>query len=226
MTVSRGDVVRAGRLLGVGGGIAALMLALYVLVASVSGVSLISALLVPTTSPSESPADSLPAGQDRLSEYVAQIDGRTMFFTPAPPPPRPVITANNDDGLGVDPPPARYGGPKVIGLLNDTVWFSDKRQAIVGGEAVGDLRVISTDAPWSVTVQWQGVEFDVPFLARDSVVLAGDEESARAEALAPIELALSESGSVGSAASESAPGDEPEDDQTIPPAGVQPGDQR
>lgn len=226
MTTSRGDVVRAGRLLGVGGGIAALLLALYVLVASVSGVSLISALLVPTTSPSESPADSLPAGQDRLSDYVAQIDGRTMFFTPAPPPPRPVFAANNQDGPDVDPPPARYGGPSVIGLLNDMVWFSDKRQAIVGGEAVGDLRVISTDAPWSVTVIWQGVEFDVPFLARDSVVLAGDGQSARAEALGPIELALSEPGRAESAASEPTPGNEPEVDQTIPPAGVQPGDQR
>lgn len=225
MTATRGEVVRAGRLLGVGGGIAALMLALYVLVALVSGVSLISALLVSAPSPSRSPADQAEEGQDRLSEYVAQIDGRTMFFTPAPPPPRPVIAANSDDGPGMDPPPAQYGGPSVIGLLNDKVWFSDKRQAIVGGEAVGDLRVVSTDAPWSVTVIWQGVEFDVPFLARDGIVLAGDGESARAEAPGPIELAVSEPGHAESTSYESTSGNEPDDDQSIPPESAQPGDQ-
>ncbi len=223
MTTTRVDVVRAGRLLGVGGWIAALMLALYVIVAFVSGVSLISALLV--SAPSRELVNQTPAGQDRLSEYVAQIDGRTMFFTPAPPPPRPVIAADSNDGPEVDPPPARYGGPSVIGLLNDRVWFSDKRQATVGGDAVGDLRVISTDGPWSVTVEWQGVQFDVPFLARDGVVLAGDEESARAAVPGPIELAVSEIGHVDSVRSESTPGEEPEDDQSIPPQSDQPGDQ-
>ena len=47
-------------------------------------------------------------------------------------------------------------------------------------------QVISNDGPWSVTVEWRGIEFDVPFLVRDNLVLPAEEAAGDRLAAGPL----------------------------------------
>ena len=176
--------------IGVGGAVAAVLVTVCGVVIAWSVFALLSAALVET--PAMHGDERLSEGddEDRLARYVDQFNGRTMFFTPAEPPPvRVDPPSTNNAGPRIDPAPTRYGGPNVIGMANDRVWFSDKRQATVGGEAVGDLRVLSTDGAWQILVEWKGVEFEVPFLIRDNVVMPSVPESNRASGTSSTEIA-------------------------------------
>lgn len=175
--------------IGVGGAVAAALVLVCGVVIAWSALSLLSAALVetPAVLGSERPGEA--GDEDRLALYVDQFNGRSMFFTPAEPPPVRIPLPINNTGPKVDAAPTRYGGPGVIGMANDTVWFSDKRQAKVGGEAVGDLRVLSTDGAWQILVEWKGVEFEVPFMIRDEYVLPLLPESERAGGDAGSEIA-------------------------------------
>lgn len=111
-----------------------------------------------------------------LATAQARIDGRSLFFIPsAPPPPPPPPRAESDEPSAPPPPPpppSRYGGPGVIALINDTVWF-EGGQRLAPGESGGGVRVIAVDAPWSARVHWEGVEFDVALFPHDEVVYPG-----------------------------------------------------
>src|SRR5690606_29540185 len=96
----------------------------------------------------------------------ARIDGRSLFFVPSapppppPPPPPPVARDDTPPPPPPPPPPAQYGGPQIVALINDTVWLAGGDR-VAPGESAQGVQVISVDAPWSATVQWSGVEFDV-----------------------------------------------------------------
>lgn len=178
------------RRIGVAGAVATVLVGVCGVVLAWSFITLLSAVLVETPSVHGGKLASEAGGGDRLARYVDQFNGRTMFFTPAEPPPTRVDSPSTSDaGPRIDPAPTRYGGPNVIGMANDTVWFADKRQATVGGEAVGDLRVLSTDGAWQILVEWRGVEFEVPFLIRDNVVMPPVPESNRASGKTGTEIA-------------------------------------
>ena len=178
------------RRIGVGGAVAAVLVTVCGVVIAWSIFALLSAALVETPAMHGDERPSEGDDEDRLARYVDQFNGRTMFFTPAEPPPVRVDPPPSiDTGPRIDPAPTRYGGPNVIGMANDRVWFSDKRQATVGGEAVGDLRVLSTDGAWQILVEWKGVEFEVPFMIRDEFVLPPMPESERAVGDAGSEIA-------------------------------------
>jgi hypothetical protein len=180
--------------MSIGGAVAAMLVVLAGGVVVWSLVVLLATAFVETPATREASSTKPAAHEDRLARYVDQFNGRTMFFTPAKPPPARVERAPVvDNGPRIEPPPARYGGPSIIGMANDTIWFSDKRHMIVGGEAVGDLRVLSTDGAWQVRVEWKGVAFEVPFLKRDGVILPPGSQSERAEANASAEIATAES---------------------------------
>lgn len=164
--------------LGVAGkvAVAAVGLGLLVLLASAPG--LLSALLTPQPDPPRAIDRAGRAQAGRFETHVAQINGRSLFFIPAPPPPPsegPAIV--RDDGPREPLRPARYGGPGLIALVNDQAWFADGLVLAVGGEAADGLRVISADPPWSATVLWSGVEFKVPLLERDSVVMKPESQA-------------------------------------------------
>ncbi len=93
-----------------------------------------------------------------------RFDGRSAFFMPPapvrnipkppppkiekpPPPPAPVI-------------PTEYGGKKPIAILGPIVYF-DNFQIKVGEQSNG-IKVIATNAPWSVKLGHEGGEYDVP----------------------------------------------------------------
>lgn len=109
--------------------------------------------------------------------YLAQIDGRSLFLVPGPmvaavsvPDEAPV-----DDGPKVAPKPSSYGGPAVVAGGLGTVWFDGGKRLKIG-DSDGDLRVVSLDLPWDVTLEWQKVEFKVGLLTRDSLVIKSEKE--------------------------------------------------
>lgn len=115
------------------------------------------------------PASAVPAAapaafKDDMELAVARFRGRSLFFTPAPPPP-PVVRQPVE--RGPSGPPARYGGPALVAMIGDTAWFADGRRLVVGAEANGgDLRVIETSPPWYARVAWQGGEYTVTLFDR------------------------------------------------------------
>ncbi len=114
-------------------------------------------------------ADRIERFEASTAERLAQINGRSLFYTP--PPPReeePVEVAEEapEDAEDEPPRPVRYGGPDVIAVINDTVWLRGEEYVRVGEES-GGVRVVSVDgSPWSVRLEWRGEEFDVEVFER------------------------------------------------------------
>jgi len=154
-------------------------LAMVVIVASLAPV--IGAMLTPA------PKDPITVTEQerRVRAYNAsfedaraQIRGRSLFFIPPepppPPPPEPEPQPEREEKEPPPPPPARYTGPQPVAVVFDQVWFKDGRKLRVG-EAEGDLEVVDNEnAPWSATLRWKGVEFDVTLLERTTDRLLRD----------------------------------------------------
>ncbi|MEO1007993.1 MAG: hypothetical protein AAFX79_05470 [Planctomycetota bacterium] len=148
-----------------------------------SAAAAVRSVLVDVPEDGASAAGRMASG-DVTAGYRSAFDGRSAFFVPsAPPPPPPPAPPPAPPAPppppaappAPPPPPSAYGGPKVVAVVNGSVWFDDDRQLVVGGEADGDLRVLASAAPWSLRVVWKDVEFDIPLLSRDAVVLPTDE---------------------------------------------------
>lgn len=108
-----------------------------------------------------------------LSEAVAQVDGRSIFFVPSapippPPPPTPIVEVAPPP----PPPPTTYGGPSIIAMVNGAVWFADGTR-LSEGESSGtsDVKVIRIEMPWHAVVEWKGIEFKVSLFDRDRTVI-------------------------------------------------------
>lgn len=155
------------RMLGVLGclGLAAAVIAAVALVAQIG--PLARALLVPGAQSSEALASDdarVQRFKDAFDGNIAQIEGRSMFFTPAAPPPPPREAALRDDRP--EQAPTRYDGPAIIAMVNGSVWFADGRRLSIGAEPESSLGVLSQNGPWGARVIWKGVEFDVPLFDR------------------------------------------------------------
>lgn len=101
-----------------------------------------------------------------MDERLKQINGRSMFFVP--PAPADVAEKEKEEpkDQGPAPKPTRYAGPDVIAVINGTVWFGNDRRIPVGEEEDG-IKVMSVaDSPWSVKLEWRGVQFDVQVFER------------------------------------------------------------
>jgi outer membrane biosynthesis protein TonB len=111
---------------------------------------------------------------EAFNGYTKQIDGRSLFVipsapkrTPPPPPPPPPEDTSKPVAPAV---PSRYGGPSIIGLINESVIFNDGKTIRVG-QSDGALSVIALNAPWGAKVKWQGGEFDVSLFEKDGMVI-------------------------------------------------------
>lgn len=156
-----------GRTLGVPGCIAvvALLGALFVVGREVP--AFISAIWLPHGVGEETVAQSAQRTEQynaAFDGYLAQVDGRSMFFVPAP----PRQATKSDDTPKDDKPsvPSSYGGPKIIAMINDKVWFDDNTSAAVGGDEKSGVKVVGLNTPWGAKIAWRGVEFDVPLFDR------------------------------------------------------------
>ena len=108
------------------------------------------------------------AAHDRdLATYRERFEGRSLFFRPRAPavkPPPKQTTAKKPD-LPTPPPPIpmTYGGPAVIAVIGDQVWFKgkDNLRLRVGEEGAG-IKVLASNPPWTVNLAYAGGEYDVP----------------------------------------------------------------
>ena len=189
MATSPKSLHSAARLLGVFGGIALVAGAVGALTLVMQLTPLARALLVPGAISGEAFASDdarVQRFRSAIDGHVAQIDGRSMFFTPAAPPPPAREAAPRDDRP--EQAPTRYDGPAIIAMINGSVWFADGRRLSVGAESESSLGVLSQNGPWGARVVWKGVEFDVPLFDRTTERFiespAPAESSARSEAAA------------------------------------------
>ena len=117
-------------------------------------------------------ADYMAAHEDDLATYQARFEGRSLFFKPKPPrPPRPELPRVVEKDEPPPPPPARsgppatYGGPSILFVLGNEVWFHDGLRLAVGEQDKG-VSVISADPPWSVRLGYADGEYDLEIFKR------------------------------------------------------------
>lgn len=161
----------------------------------------------------EAPAIESSEFEDGLDGYLAQIDGRSPFHKPLPPEPKTEVA--QPEG----PRPTRYGGPAIVAMINNAVWFSDG-QRLKASEASpsGSLKVIELRAPWSARIAWNGGEFDVDFFQR-SALLTGKHVDAPDDWSSSSGLSSRRSASPASGKS---PSSRPSSGANPPPAGEPP----
>ena len=134
--------------------IAAIVLALLVMVTQVAG--LVSATLTPGIGGDRTTSrlnEYLDEHDEWMKTFRDRFDGRSLFFKPKRPrrpvEPPPVVDRGDDPPppQPPPPPPRNYGGPSVIFVVGDEVWFHNGRHASVGEEVDG-VKVIASDPPW------------------------------------------------------------------------------
>lgn len=167
--------------------------------------------------------------------YVAQIRGRSLFFEPPPPRASEPAEEPKVDENKPPPPPSSYGGPSIVAMLSDVVWFSNGKKLKVG-ESEDGLKVVALLPPWESRLEWKGVEFNVGFFERsklgrpvkesdaasgsstkDSGAAAIPESGSTADEKKPAREQEEDSKSSDAAPADSKPGD-------VKPADVKPGD--
>ena len=117
---------------------------------------------------------------DALAGHRAQIDGRSPFFVPAAPPAPERAPVEAPEDRGPPPAPSSYAGPKLAAIVGESVWFEGGARAMLGGDAVEGVRVVSLAPPWSARLLWRGAEFDVTLFERTT-----GRSPSRAERIVP-----------------------------------------
>jgi hypothetical protein len=135
-------------------------LAALVLLWQVGAAGLDLARLPAVTVIAEADAEGNVRAYEQAQErYAAMIDGRSLFVKP--PRPRrertPIFTTPRNEEPE-DDRPTSYGGPTIIAMVGDQVWFDDDTRLRTGEES-GSLEVVSVRAPWSARLRWRGEEF-------------------------------------------------------------------
>lgn len=115
--------------------------------------------------------------EEMMTTYQARFNGRSVFFTPPPTPkPKPKSPIQKLETQRttptIKPPPTeepiseKYTGPSIMGIFGEEVWFvgsgfqKDILRISVGEEKNG-IKILATDPPWSVTVQYNRGEYEV-----------------------------------------------------------------
>lgn len=179
------DARAAWERLGTAGKVASAAAILCVVVLGAVLPGFVRAVLAPSAETQSNAAgdkDSDAKYKEKFPGYLAQIEGRSLFLVPGPPvkevskeqPPE-------DEGVAEKTKPESYGGPAIIGMMNDAVWFDNGKRLVAGGEKEGDLRVVSVNIPWEATVEWQEVEFKVGLFTKDNLVIKEKESAPKAE---------------------------------------------
>lgn len=105
-----------------------------------------------------------PATVDEFKNALARradfaVD-RSLFLVPSLEQERPVDETTDERPT---PPPRTYGGPKLVGLLDDRAIFDgivvDGKNALAVGQRGGSVELLAIQAPWHVRVRWSGSEW-------------------------------------------------------------------
>ena len=108
------------------------------------------------------------AAHDRdLATYRERFEGRSLFFRPPAPAVKPAPKPRSENKPEAPPPPPpipmSYGGPVVIAVIGDQVWFKSKDNLRLGvGEEGAGVKVLASNPPWTVKLGYAGGEYDVP----------------------------------------------------------------
>ena len=108
-----------------------------------------------------------------------RAEGRSLFDTPIDPnqiaeeEPEPITPAEPTA-------PTRYGGPRLVAMINGAVWFADGRRLAPGEEDNG-LEVVEIAAPWTATLRWRGAEFTETLFERRELVRPADPAPTESE---------------------------------------------
>ncbi len=112
-------------------------------------------------------AGHLKGHKDDHVKYVQRFNGRSLFNKPLPPKPkapivdrRPVEKSEPVKPVVETGPPPSYGGPAVMFVLGNEVWFKNNLTLSVGEEGQG-VKVIAADPPWKVTLGYGGGQYDI-----------------------------------------------------------------
>lgn len=95
--------------------------------------------------------------------YESRFAGRSLFFAPQdwkrkiPPPPPPPPPSPPPP---IPPPPTDYTGPKVVGMLGNTVYLEGARTIEIGKDAEG-ITLLEIVSPWMVKIRHKGKEYEV-----------------------------------------------------------------
>lgn len=108
------------------------------------------------SAPPAAPARTEEKFREAIGAQLEQINGRSLFAIP-PEPTKEVAKG---------PTPSVYGGPQVIAMINNAVWFADGSRIEAGTKGERGLRVLRINPPWSATIEWQGGEFNVDLFKR------------------------------------------------------------
>ena len=120
-----------------------------------------------SSEPSEGLTDSLKRHEQLATVDAKRFNGRSAFFAPPAPVRKAPKTVKPPEPPKPPPPPPtpsaprEYAGPKPIGAVGSLVFFADNNQIRVGEEKSG-VKVLSSEAPWSVKLAHGGGEYDVP----------------------------------------------------------------
>ena len=174
----------AWRSLSNAGRVAAVVALASTLVLTLALWPFLTAVLGPSPKPPDLAAAQQHAEQQKKSfdGYLAQIAGRSLFVLPAAPrepEEQPVVS---DEPDRPPPPPSSYGGPAIVAMLSDMVWFSGGKKLLLG-EKADDIEVIALNPPWDATLKWKNVEFTVNLFDRNKLAKAPDGKPA--EAISP-----------------------------------------
>lgn len=179
---SRFDPREAWARLGTIGKVATGAIALMLVVMTSVVPAFVRALLAPsaeTQSSAEGDKELAAKTKEKFPGYLAQIEGRSLFLKPGPPiketskPPDDLPSENSEKQR-----PTSYGGPALVAMMGDTVWFDNGKRMQAGGDKEGDLRVVSLNIPWDATIEWQEVEFKVGLFKKDDLVIQAKAKEA------------------------------------------------
>ncbi len=114
----------------------------------------------------------LDGGVGERKDYTARFDGRSFFYKPKPPAPKPqAFIKETPVAKSIETPPViktTYNGPSVIYVFGDTVCFHGENMLLRVGEERNGVKVIATNPPWSVSVGWGGGQFEIDIFKRST----------------------------------------------------------
>ena len=170
INADRSELLAASRTLSTAGKVAVLVCAAAAVISGVMLTTLVIDVARPAPTELAKPDDAKRNADEQktaFDSYVAQITGRSLFYVPEPPR-APEPTEAPVDADKPPPPPSSYGGPGMVAMLSDSVWFANGKRLKVG-EKDGDLEVAGLVPPWTAKLNWKGVPFDVTLFERSKL---------------------------------------------------------